>query len=203
MHDVLLRSVLAGAVLLSSTLSVDAGGCGYQSYSSYSYPVYTPYVEKVVEKRVVAVEYLAVPVVVPAYAIGYAAPAVAAPAMPAPAAAPMPCESKLAELNARFAALEAKLAGAAPPVQPLPQQAPAAAPAGKSAFVAKCAGCHDVAVAKTKGGKHEFFQNGLPLPLTGDQTTAALKQMMAGKMPKGGTLTDQEFTAILSELVGK
>jgi hypothetical protein len=206
--------MLAVAILVSSTLSIDAG-CTVQSFASYSTytPTYYAAPAQVQVKKVVAVEYLAVPVALPVYAIGYAPAYVpTAPAMPAPAAIPQqtPCDIKLSETNARLAALEARLSVGgtlAPSTQPLPPPMTPVPPlpndsgAAKSPFTLRCAGCHDASVAQAKGGKLTMFQNGLTLPIEPGIANKAIRAMMKGTMPKNGKLTDVEFTAILDELL--
>lgn len=221
MIEKLIRSVLAVAVLVSSTLSVDAG-CAVQSFASYSTytPTYYAAPAQVQVKKVVAVEYLAVPVALPVYAVGYAPAYAPAPAMPTLAAAPAmtPCDIKLSETNARLAALEARVglgSAPAPAAQPVPPGPPAPPPmqpvpplngngAAKSPFTLRCAVCHDASVANAKGGKHAFFQFGAAVPLAPEIANKAIRLMMKGEMPppkNSGKLTDQDFTAILDEIL--
>lgn len=200
MRGVLLRSILAGAVLLSQTWALEAG-CNFYPSTSYSYAptYYAPPVVKV--QKVVAVEYLAVPVVAPVYAIGYAAPAAVVAAAPAAPAAPTsPCSEEVKSLRAELEKLKAALAGGAPPAPP-PQ--PQNAPAGKkSVFALRCAGCHDASVAKTKGGKLEMFQNGVALPLSAELANECVRQVLSRHMPKGNVeLTNEDLNAILDEVL--
>src|SRR2546430_1255516 len=113
MRNVLIRSVLALATLAGPALPLEAGCNVYPSYS-YSYPSYAP--AHVEVKKVVAVEYVPLAVLVPQYAVGYAPPAPPAPALssvpglpagstaPAQAQTTTPCDERVKALDAKLAA---------------------------------------------------------------------------------------------------
>lgn len=197
--NTLFRWALATAVLVAPA-TVQAGSCGTlyfpNTYGYYAKPAYHDDYE--VKKRVVVLEYA----LIPAFPIGYAAPAT--PAVPVPAAtAPTPCEETAKRLEAKIAALEAKLgAGASPTPATPPGTLPSTAPKGLPALSSKCAACHGEAVSASKGGKLTLFaKDGGPVGWTAETAGKVLKAVSSGTMPKGGKLTQEEFTAVLQDIV--
>lgn len=191
--NTLLRWALATAVLVAPA-AAQAGSCGTlyfpNTYGYYAKPAYHDDYE--VKKRVVVLEYA----LIPAFPIGYAAPAT--PAAPA-ATVPTPCEETAKRLEAKIAALEAKLNG--PPATP-PGTLPSTAPKGLPALSSKCAACHGEAVSASKGGKLTLFaKDGGPVGWTAETAGKVLKAVSSGTMPKGGKLTQEEFTAVLQDIV--
>lgn len=73
---------------------------------------------------------------------------------------------------------------------------------GALVMAAKCANCHDEVVAKAKGGGHALFRGGEFLD-EGDNLDRAAGELDAGRMPKGGKLSDSEKYQVLSYLVLK
>jgi mono/diheme cytochrome c family protein len=208
-RDVMIRSILAGCLLLGPALSSSAG-CNFYPSTSYSYtPYYTPYVQQNVEVKKYTVLEFVQPYFVGA-AVPYVAPA-SAPAAPA-AAAPSPCEAQITELRQQL--LEMKRQLAPPPRErepeyqprreeaPRPQREPRSqAPAQRSMFAAKCATCHDSAVSEKKGGKLSLFEFGQPLQMPPDIADKCTEEMRKDHMPpKGNKLTSAEFVAILCEI---
>lgn len=218
----LVKYLLCILILFATTESLKAGGC-YASYPSYSYPVVqssypTSYVTNNIVNRYTVFDFT------PGLAVGYypeatalaLAPArlysVAPSSLPQSQSATSGCDAKIAELNtklaasdAKFAALEARLGmnTSPPPMSTVNGGTPQNTPrrGSKSAFTLRCASCHDESVAEKDGGKLVLAQNGLKLKLPAEIVTKALRQMMEGKMPKNGKLTNQEFTEIMAELL--
>lgn len=63
----------------------------------------------------------------------------------------------------------------------------------------KCAACHGLKVAEAKGaGLVLVDDKGQPWRLSGPEKRAVREQVQTGKMPKGGSLTQQEKAAILN-----
>ncbi len=180
--------ILLWVVVLSLWASDLYAGCRVRYAAPYVAPV------EVVAPVVVA-SYLAVPVVVPAYSVGYAAGAVSYNAQEAVGAdtqlpaVKSPCEDQLAELKARLATLEARTG----------IQVTATAPAA-SVIVSRCAVCHDEKVSKTKGKGLNLTAAGKELPLTNEIRLKAIEKVVAGEMPKDGTLTDEEVTTLITQL---
>ncbi len=179
--------ILLWVVVLSLWASELYAGCRVR----YAAPVQ----EVAVVAPVVVASYLAVPVVVPAYSVGYAAGAVSYNAQEAVGAdtqlpaVKSPCEDQLAELKARLATLEAKTG-----VQVTAKATEA------SVIVSRCAACHDASVAKTKGKGFILTEKGKELPLTNEARLKCIEKVVAGEMPKDGTLTDEEVTTLITQL---
>lgn len=148
--------------------------------------------EVVVQPAVVAT-FAAVPYYIPAYSVGYAAPAPAYQAQEAVGAdtdlppTETPCDKQLAELKARLQALESK-AG-------IQLKAP-----GSSIIVTKCSQCHDSTTAKGKGKGFVLCDKGKMVTLTPEQRLKSIKKVKDGEMPKDGTLNDDELTEIIGIL---
>lgn len=145
-----------------------------------------------VVQEVVAVPVIAqfVPVVVyPSYGAGYVTPA---PMPAAPAATSPDVVQLLQRLDARLQRLEQGPGVGAAPVPPMPRAAQAT---GNDAVIfARCASCHDVDVAGAKGGKVALTAGNTLLPWTETMRLDVLEALSSGRMPKGGTLTEDEAT---------
>ncbi len=138
-----------------------------------------------VVRRVVAVEFI--PVLVPAYNVGYGAPAGG---------------PDVQQLLAEVARLKTLVeGGGAGKVPGSPAPGPAAAPLAGGALSAACARCHTGAGAK---GKFKLFEAGGALaPLTGEQAGEALTRVIRGEMPPDRKLAAEQKIAVLAELAGK
>lgn len=199
MTGVMIKSILILMIILGPTLHLNAGCYISRTFVHPTY--YQPVVQEVQVKKVVAVEYLALPVVVPAYAVGYNQPSTVIPT-PAIAPAPSSCETKLTEVSAKLAALEARIEAALTAEAPssLPPGAQGAGRPKVKTLVSKCASCHDSTVATTKGGKLVLFDKGAATSWTNEVVGKVLREVSSGRMPKGGKLTSDEFTAIAQEI---
>ncbi len=172
-------------VILGWPVAVEAG-C-HVRYAAYQAPAY------VAPAVAVVASYVPIAVAVPAYSVGYAAGAAVSTDAPAVASelppVKSPCEEQLADLKARLATLEAKTG----------IQVTATAPAA-SVIVNRCAACHDEKVSKIKGKGVSLTALGKELPLTNEVRLKAIEKIVAGEMPKDGTLTDEETTLIITQL---
>lgn len=204
MINAMVKLILITVMIFGPTLHLNAG-C-YIS-RTFAYPTYySPVVQEVQVKKVVAVEYLALPVVVPAYSVGYSAPPVP---LPTPTTAPVQssCETKLIEVNAKLAALEARIGaalgtGTAPPASPPMTPAPSVPAPRQSSMITHCAKCHDASVSATKGGKLTMMNASKMLRLNDEQIMSAIRAIKVGDMPKDHQLDDASYSAVLSDLIG-
>lgn len=133
-----------------------------------------------VVQAVAVAEFVAVPVIVPAYSVGYAPQADAVAA-------------ELAKLRAEIQQLK----------QPGP---PAGALAikehpGQAVALQSCARCHEAQTAKAKGGGFVLFEAGAP-KLDAVQALAAVREVVEGRMPKGAQLSPEQNGDLLSYLAG-
>lgn len=197
--------VTLGAILFAAVCATpaQAGSCGtvhfpntYAYSANYKQAYHDDYD---VKKRVVILEYQ----LIPAFPIGYAAPAAPAPAVAPVVAAPTPCEETAKRLEAKIAALEARLAaGVSPaPAAGAPANAlPATAPK-TPVLSGKCARCHDEAASAAKAKSVTLFKDRSLVPLDDKATGAILRALSAGTMPPDGKLSPEDFTACMQELV--
>ena len=194
----LIRCVLIGLSFVGPAALARAGSCGTVYYPpSYGYAkAYHDDYE--VKKKVVVLEY------VPLFAVGWAAPYTPPPAAAAPAPAVnqsvtvSPCEETAKRLEAKIAALEARL-GAAPPAE-LPAPKKVAAPPkgdGLAVLQSKCASCHTGATAKKNGDGQPVVLFSEPGKLSPDaDPVAILLQTEDEHMPPGKPLTGEEKKAV-------
>lgn len=186
------------------------------SYGGGYYTSSCSYVKEVIREVPVATFY-PLPVY-PAYAIGYAPPL--APIMPpAPVVAPVTdCKAITARLEQELAILRQQVAALTgdqpndpnprpipqPPV-PFPFKATAEPPLadnlkGLSVMQAKCIQCHEAKVSAAKGKNLVLFMDKTPTIWDGMLQKKILTNVHLGRMPKGGTLTDEEVGLIVQYL---
>jgi len=191
---------LAAAVIATAspcgTVYFPQQGYGFSSYVQQQ-KVHHDYADV---KKVVVLEYA----FIPTYPIGTAsqyAPVYAPPATaPQASTAPTSCDSKVAELTARLAALEAKAGGMPPNV--LPNTAAPEVPNKKSVIANECAACHDKVVSQTKGKSVTLSDGGKVFKADAEMTGKMLKYVSSGRCPQGGKgLAPERFTEFLQELV--
>ena len=199
-----LVTLLAVAVLCAPADAQCRISYGYaQSYyaPTYTYQAYTPTYQ--------ATQVLAVPVIVPAYGVGYGAAASSYVANDDVRA----LKDRLDRAEQRSDFLMQLLSGQRqPPPATLPQQAPkqpdapqqqSKAPNGVHPGVAvaaqKCASCHD-ATTKQKGGGVMLTTAGQRATITDTTYKALARAIIKGTMPPATTgvkLADDEGTALL------
>lgn len=194
---------LFAAALLA--LPVEAQQCGTVR-SVYRAPVYqasvyaTPTYVAPTYNQVVVTQFLAVPVVVPAYSIGYS-----------PAGQGQ--DSQQLQLDILKLRLELEKLKSAPNVQqlqqPKTQQQPQNPPMppvqnglsdGAKLMSVKCASCHDAGVSKTKGGGLTLTQGGQLLPMPGVVQAKVMLEVFQGRMPPNTKLTDEEVGILFAYL---
>jgi mono/diheme cytochrome c family protein len=141
----------------------------------------------------------------PAYGASWVSPP-AYPAQPAGAAvnpAVSPCDAKIAALQAQIDALMKKLEPPPPPPQKIMGRASDGEVLGASAyFQARCASCHEAAVASSKGKGMILHRNdGGPVRLSRENVQAILAQVESGKMPiDGPRASSAQMFALRTEL---
>lgn len=64
----------------------------------------------------------------------------------------------------------------------------------------RCNSCHESKRAEASGGGFVLFRGGSPVELTADGKLGVLRQITLGKMPKGGSLSNEELTIVLEGL---
>lgn len=195
----LIRCVLIGLSFVGPAALARAGSCGTVYYPpSYGYAkAYHDDYE--VKKKLVVLEY------VPLFAVGYAPPYTPPPAAAAPAPAVnqnvtvSPCEETARKLEAKIAALEARLGSAPPAELPVPKKAtaPAAKGDGLAVLQSKCASCHTGAAAKKNGDGQPVVLFAEPGKLSPDaDPVAILLAIEDDHMPPSKPLTAEEKKAV-------
>ncbi len=147
-------------------------------------------VQHVAVTPVVAAVFAPVAVTVPAYSIGYAAPA----PVPDPVIQQLLTENK--NLSLRVEALTAQVQSmTAGGPQALKKEAVGEHPA-VPILKNKCASCHGAA-AKEKGGGFVLMDGQAFAPMTDLQLLNIARNVFSGRMPKNGKLTDEEVGLIM------
>lgn len=204
-----LAVILIGLACFALPDRSDAGSCGvaatnYQS-NTYSPPTYAapaPYLYSTFALFLTPVQAVAI---------------VPQPIVP-PAASPLPATAKptaagpdrMAALEGRMSRIEALLEKIAsgpggPPPNPQPQTALPTAPNPNAPTVvgllkARCAACHDKAIAADKGGSFVMFEGGQLVALSDSQISQIMRRAYLKTMPpkksqdKHAPLTDEEYT---------
>ncbi len=103
------------------------------------------------------------------------------------------CEKNLAALEKRLAALEGK--SPAQVISPTAQQKGIVA-----VMTTNCGKCHEAAVAEKEGAGFVLLKDGQLAPLTDRQALSCYRQVISGKMPKSGKLSEEDGQAILAWL---
>ncbi len=86
------------------------------------------------------------------------------------------------------------------PLQPLPQQSKLESPSHVKVFAAKCASCHDATVAGKKGGGFTLMEGANLVALSDKQKLAVVRSIYSGDMPRGGKISDEEVSLIITSL---
>lgn len=157
-------------------------------------------------QAVVAAVYAPLAVYIPAYSIGYSPSEnlfgrggqPPAPQTPDPTLAQL-----LQEVQKIRAEVEAIKSGGTPApgpkLEPLPPLGKLTEqPAHMKLFSAKCASCHEKAVAEKKGGNFVLLEGGDLAKLTDGQRLKVASQMYTGKMPKNSKATDEDVGVVMS-----
>lgn len=163
-------------------------------------------------EQVYAAVYAPLAVYIPTYSISYSPPEnlfgrggqPPAPQTPDPTLAQL-----LLEVQKIRAEVEAIKSGAqpgapAPKLEPLPPLGKITEqPAHMKLFSAKCASCHEKAVAEKKGANFVLMEGGDLAKLTDGQRLKVASQMYSGKMPKNSKATDEDVGIVMSWLDNK
>lgn len=202
---VCLIAVLGGGVLAA---------CPIRSRVVVSTPVVHHAVKKVVVADVATVIPVAVfqplAIAVPTYTAAYTPPVATAPVAPQQAAGGGEFKAildALKNLDARLNRLEKGGAVPSPAQKPAPEPIPAKGTGkvtGLSVLIAKCASCHEKAVAGTKGSSIVLLEGSALAKLSDKTARKVLSVTYKGTMPPKdkGTLTDEEVSAIV-DLIDK
>ncbi|MEM3120691.1 MAG: cytochrome c [Nitrososphaerota archaeon] len=197
---------LFSVMVLTLTGQAQSGVCnGTPVYQRqvYNYPTVVKK-EVVVEKDVLVATFVPLVVTVPTYSATYVggyvqqaqytpAQTVGQPMQPTPTPQQFDVNAlaqTLTRINDRLTTIETQIQGGV--------SATGQGNDFTKLFVAKCAGCHDEAVAKSKGGDFAMTRNGSLLNLNQEQVLNVVNNCYDGTMPKGGKLTDQEVGLVMA-----
>jgi hypothetical protein len=200
--------------LALASLPADAGnGCNVQravvtqhrtAYATTNYAASAAYVAPVASYSSYATSILAVPVIVPAYGVGYGSPDNSKDVADLKSLVLLQQQQLILlqqQLLAKPAPVPTAPVAPEPLPPPLPKKADAKAPAPGLATARNCAGCHDAGVSKAKGGEFTLFVSGQPVPLNPVAALNAVDQVLTSAMPKGREMADSDATLVLAELV--
>lgn len=171
----LVASLLLTA-LLAGSAGADCPAPGHARPASYALPA-------VVVQPVLAATFVPVPLVVPSYSVGYAAPAAAADA------------AELQRLRQEIEALKRARAPA-----PQPQTLKSVSAGALALFRSKCAACHERAIAKAKGGGFVLLEGNQLARLSDRQARKVGTRVYAGTMPPRQRASDEEVAAVMAWL---
>lgn len=190
-----MKRVLCVSLSLLFCLPAHAGSC----FVAKQQVVKQVAKQKVVEVKEVAVaQIVAVPIAFPVYSVGLAPgyevapqPQVAPPPQQVMSREPLE-DDALDAIRKDIAAIRAELAS-------FRRTDPISTPAGLLQH--RCAACHGSEVAQTKGAGFVLLEkDGSLAPLSLQEKRRVVREVVAGRMPKGGTLTEAEKKVLLDSL---